>query len=406
MKMKRILAVLLVFTAGLGLFAQELKFDGYLNSGLGVASTSADTGTGPNPYITAFGVDSWQPGYRFRLNGSYTNEAGTAGARLRFQSQAKTLSAGTPATDLGLSFSIPYAYGWVKFFENVLTLSAGIVDDGTWATGGALIARAGDDQGEGVGALVKITPIAGLDIGLGAYVIGTKGGGDNQVLTRSLASQEELTDARYTFNLGFTLPDLFKITATLRTENDSNRTPPAGSRQSTRGIVGVRILAVPGLTALVEGELDKLQNFSDTGTISIYETLGYKLGIIGVGLNAAQHISQATDTDPGFEFAPWVDFALGTFVPRLDLVYFLGGKRGFSTTAPENYNRINFGPNYDGDTDVISARPSVKIVIDPKTFVEVGDVVYLENNFTGSDARPTNPWVLSNVFYVDFKWSF
>jgi hypothetical protein len=128
--MKKFLTGLVVLVMAGGLFAQELKFDGYVNSGLGLIITDQKV-TDPkdttksksiDPFLTAFGVDSWQYGYRF-------------------QSQATTDN----------FFSIPFAYVWTKFLDGVIT-----VDDGTWNSGGFILT---DDQGEGLGALVKISLI-------------------------------------------------------------------------------------------------------------------------------------------------------------------------------------------------------------------------------------------------------
>jgi hypothetical protein len=87
-------AALLLITTGV-MYAQELKFDGYINSGVGVVVNNKDNS---DPYFKAFGVDSEQNGYRFRLNGAYTNEAKNAGIRFRFQSQANLSAQGAATT--------------------------------------------------------------------------------------------------------------------------------------------------------------------------------------------------------------------------------------------------------------------------------------------------------------------
>jgi hypothetical protein len=93
-----------------------------------------------------------------------------------------------------------------------------------------------------------------------------------------------------------------------------------------------------------------------------------------------------------------VDYTLGSIVPRLDLVYFLGG-----TPNPASYHRVvaySSAANNNNDFDVFSVRPSGKFNIDAKTFIEIGDVIYYTNLVPDTDS------VLTNVFYVDFKWSF
>jgi hypothetical protein len=387
-----------------GLFAQELKFDGYVNSGVGLVITDQED---VDPYLTAFGVDSWQYGYRFRLNGAYTNEAGNAGARFRFQSQAVT----------GSFFSIPYAYGWVKLLGDVVTLSGGLVDDSTWASSGPLLT---DDQSEGLGALAKISPIKGLDIGVGAYVISTKGGDANQTLALDLAKNTiDLDEAKYTFNLGYTLPDVVKFSATYRTKNST------GFSQSSRAIVNVALLAVQNLTAVLEAELDNLQDFKalkagdkdawdnpvtnvtgSSGKTNLYETIGYKLGDLGLGLNAIQYISLAKDTDAGLLFNPWVSYAIGSVVPRLDVVYLNGGigPQDDQNGKGKYHRQGSWANRYDSDYSLISFRPSVKFNLDPKTFIEVGDLVGIENGPDNSFGDESSR--ITNVFYIDFKWTF
>ncbi|MDR1909959.1 MAG: hypothetical protein LBQ35_08625 [Spirochaetaceae bacterium] len=387
--MKRIIVFLLVLAAGTALSAQEFKWSGYFNSGLGVVATDVE---GIDLFAKAFGNDAEQNGFRFRLNGDFTNADANAGVSFRFQAQATTFAqnaAATATTALGY-FSLPYAYGWLKFLNGIITVKGGIVDDGTWNSAGYLLGRPGGDQSEGLGALLRISPVTGLDLGAGAYVNSLLGGGANNFLALPFGDGKELDDVKYTFNLGYTVPDLLKVVASFRPESAT------GNAASSRAIIGVSILAVPGLTAILEGELDKLQDFSNIGTISVYETLGYKIGDLGFGLNAAEYLTQVDGADISIEAAPWVSYTLGNIVPRLDVTYFLGGT---TTVASANtYGRLtSYATSPDADNRVLSVRPSVKINVG-SAFVELGDVVYLVNT-----AAADSFW---NVFYVDFKWSF
>jgi hypothetical protein len=98
-----------------------------------------------------------------------------------------------------------------------------------------------------------------------------------------------------------------------------------------------------------------------------------------------------------------VSYALGSIVPRLDLGYGSGARAGFNNNNL-NWHRVNYNAVYDSNVSVISIRPSVKLNIDPNTFVEIGDLIDLDGNKTAKwgddDSR------ISNVFYIDFKWSF
>jgi hypothetical protein len=437
--MRKVLLGVLVLAAAAGLFAQELKFDGYFNSGLGLVLTNTelpDSVKKENIKVVPFGVDAGVYGYRFRLNGSYANAESTAGAKFRFQAQN---------TADWRSFSFPYAYGWFSFLNKIFTVTGGLVDDSTWASGGAIL---NDDVGEGLGALVKITPVTGLNLGVGAYVITPQSGSSNNILvvpagavktepvaavTKDVFNDQSqkigtvtiseattkttqpstsgfsgldipLDRIKYTFSAGYTMPDVFKAAVSFRTKNQAgdavSRYDSAdaekfdGSGESSKLIFSASVLAVKPLTAVVEVEVDKLESTGtakDDMNINFYETLGYKIGNLAFGLNAVQYYGKAKnagankveDKDLGLHFNPWISYTIGSVVPRLDVNYF---KAGTAITIPAenalpagNYHRTVFAYKDNGkdadDFTVIAVRPSVKFNIGSKTFVEIGDLV-------------------------------
>jgi hypothetical protein len=82
--MKRVLVVLLFFGTVGAVFAQDFKFKGYVNSGLGIImSTEEDS----KPQLVAFGNDSEQWNYRLRLDGSYVNKDNNTGVNVRIEGQ-------------------------------------------------------------------------------------------------------------------------------------------------------------------------------------------------------------------------------------------------------------------------------------------------------------------------------
>jgi hypothetical protein len=438
MKKLRMTAVLVAagVVAASGAFAQEIKFDGYVNTGIGILSTDVKVldGAGPDTKaadikVVPFGVDSEQAGYRIRLNGSYASEDGNAGAKFRLQAQSQYTIAG--------ALSIPYAYGWVSFLNKILTVTGGLLDDGTWATSGFL----GDDVGEGLGALIKASPLAGLNLGVGAYLITTQGGGSNNVIvvpngdgtgsTTSFSAYDvPLGRLKYTVGAGYTLPDLFKVTLSFRTANQTgdgtsryadSDSEVFGSNETAKLIFGAQVLAIKDLTAVIEAEVDKLEatgvdKDKDNIDFNLYETLGYKIGDIAFGLNAVEYIKVEKDVDHdfGLHLNPWVSYAIGSIVPRLDLNYFLAGTAlvtGPNALPSPKYGRKVFAYRDNGDADnfsVIGVRPSVKFNVG-KGFIELGDLIAYALGPDGSFAdaedleKSSN---FSNVFYVDFKWSF
>jgi len=426
------LAVLVLSFIGLGgLRAQELKFDGYVNSGLGVVSTDIEDS---DTIVKAYGVDSEQNGYRFRLNAAYQNETANAGVRFRFQSQA---------TSARGYFTIPYVYGWIKFVNDIFYAAGGVVDDGTWVTADWWLNSERLDWG--LGTLLKATPIKGLDLGVGAYVLNAQGGGLGNILGGGDgigfgAVTPKIGDVKYTGNAAYTLPDVFRLSAAFRSKNKAgydaasstidqpNYYKYAGINESSRLIGDFRFLGVKDLTAVVAFSFDKLEDFKDSGNIIISETFAYKLDSLNVGLNAAQFLYSRgdTDIDPSLLFNLWGSYAFDKIVPRLDLALFLGGQSAIAAnrnnntwgrTRPTGFvTRTSSLKDADDDYRLFSVRPSIRFNVTNRAYVEIGDLVnYDFANFDGYRkdgvaASTTNPGDtdsrLSNVFYVDFRWSF
>jgi len=433
-----LLFVLFVTT---GLWAQELKFDGYINSGLGIVTNDGDD----DPYIKAFGVDSESHGYRFRLNGSFTNEAKNAGAKFRLQGQRRLDQSGY--------LSMPYLYGWVGFLENRITLTGGLVDEGTWTSADWWW---NDDTGEGLGLLLKAEPLKGLIFGFGAYTISQQGSGANNWLSYQalntdgtpkgdprLPKFEEIMlkpeDVKYTLNVALTLFDAFRLNSSFRTQNKAGWTSKrhddeydyAGREESMFLQIELRLLSVKDFTAVVVSTFDKLQDYDKSGNIMLSETLGYKINNLNFGLNTVQFMYNRTDKNdekidmnPSLLFNLWVSYTIDKIVPRLDLVYFMGGRSKTGYTLGSNnaisglenqWERrgfVNVAKEKDKDDDysVLSVRPSIKLNLDSKIFFEIGDMINYdmstkEGAYKTSDDINKNT-LFTNVFYVDLKFSF
>jgi len=429
--MKRLfgIAAAMVLLTG-AVFAQELKFDGYINSGLGVVINDNED---IDPYLKAFGVDSESNGYRFRLNGSYTNADKNAGAKFRLQSQRRLDQAGY--------LSLPYLYGWMNFLENKITLTGGLVDDGTWTSADWW---RNDDAGEGLGLLLKAEPLKGLVLGFGAYTISQQSGGSNNALLYTAVKADgtagdttlpnfgnitpKAEDIKYTINAAYTVPDMFRFGVIFRTKNKAGWTGTrnvddytySGQEESMFLQTELRLFMVKNLTAVVVGIFDKLekvgdQGFSERGNMIFSETFGYKMDSLNVGLNAVQFMyNRKDDTNPSLLFNPWVSYTYDKIVPRLDLVYFMGGQSKMSK-SDNQWERRGFAAvakakDAKDDYSVFSARPSVKINLDSKTFLEIGDMINYDmaakDGAYKDSGNADKKTLFSNVFYVDLKWSF
>jgi hypothetical protein len=402
MKKLVVAAVLISLLAG-AIYAQELRFDGYLNAGIGLLS--AENAAGDYEHrVRMVGVDSEQNGFRFRLNGSYTNEAKNAGVRFRFQSQARFDTVNTGY------LSLPYVYGWVSFFDNKLSFTGGIVDDSTFQTGDWWI---NDDVGEGLGLLVKLTPIEGLNFGAGAYILSQQSGSSNNILQVNFGAGNTLPNfgnvdlrlyqIKYTLGVSYVMKDTFRFGVAFRTKNQAgwdNADTYAGRQESSQLFAEFRLLAVKDLTAVVAASFDVLEDFADAGNIVISETFGYKLNNFNVGLNAVQFIyNRPASVDPGFLFNLWGSYTIDKVVPRVDVVFAVNG-----IGTPNTWHRKAFTLNttHSGnDRILLSFRPSVRINLDNRTHFEIGDMLNID--LTGSSAINTG---ITNAFYLDFRWTF
>jgi len=390
--MKKILFAMLIITLlTAAAFAQNLTFGGYFNSGLGLI-TQGDN----DAEIKAFGVDSESNGYRFRLNANYQNNDRTSGFRLRLQSQRNFDRNGDNMSDI---LSIPFAYGWMSFFDNVFNVSGGIVDDSAWQTADWWI---NDDVGEGLGLLLKIAPIEGLNLGAGAYVNSQMGGGNNNVLALPIGSNGlKLGEVKYVISGSYLLKDVFYIGASARTENRT------GNQQSGAIIGDLRLLMIKDLTAVFAFQLDNLQDFDNTGTMTFSESFAFKLtDDINVGLNAVQFFFNVDNRDPAFLFNLWGSYAMGSLVPRIDLVYFINGESNGANSANSSTQFHRKGYAARQDRSVFSVRPSLRFNLDSRTHIEIGDVIHFDSAKNEVAAWGNEKSLFTNVFYIDVRWSF
>jgi len=385
--MKKITGFALVmFIITSAIFGQNFTFGGYINSGVGLYA-----GTDEDLSVSAFGVDSEQPGYRLRLNGSYQNEARTAGIRLRLQSQANA-----ERRDNGY-LSIPFVYGFFNLFENKINLLGGLIMDSSWET---LDWWINDDVGEGLGALIKINPIDGLSFGAGAYLISQEGGGRNNQLSRGISGHAlKAEDLKYVFGASYSLKDNFYLGASFRTQNqagDEDLETRTGRQESSQLIGDLRIYAIPKLTAIIAFSFNNLQDFNDSGLMVFSESLSFNAtDELNIGINAVQFISNnESHEDASMLFNLWGSYAIDKVVPRLDLTYYMGGN-----SHAANYHRRGYqDPVYNYDVSAFSIRSSVRINIDNRSHLEIGNVTHLNN--------PQDDLKTANVFYIDYRWSF
>jgi len=447
------LAIFLLVITSIGLYAQNLGFSGYLNSGLGFVTTGYSD---EDNLVKAFGADSGQNGFRFRLDGSF-NMGNVAGVNIRFQAQNRL--------DRGGYFSLPYVYGWTRFWvrplNTIFGISAGIIDDSTWQTSDWWI---NDDNGEGLGVLLRAIPIDGLELGVGAYIFSQQSGGNNNILDFggiNIYGNRENTlpnfgniklkpgYVKYVFSAAYTYciieeitypivieedpvyrEEVFYVGISFRTKNkagwDSIHPNPdidttyLGRDESSKLIGDFRFLRLAHLTAVVAFSLDKLDDFRKNGDIVISETFAYRIkdlkfgfnNELNFGIDAVQFFYKRENAHkPGMLFNLWGSYAFDRIVPRLDLTYLMGGVSSLGGDKEYMWHRKSFLniPSETQDLAVVSARASVRFNVNNLTFIELGDMLSYDYGKTGAFADSSNinkKSRLSNAVYLDCKWSF
>jgi hypothetical protein len=396
--MKKALVVLLILAVAGGLFAQEWTFTGYTGGGIGIFIPDGEEGA----RAKLVSRDAGTAGNRVQFAGAYTSEAKNYGFSFRLRSE----NAGAP--------SLNYGYGWLSGLNGIVTGYAGKIDNDLAGvnTGDLIFDGRG---GEGTGLYTVIKPISVLSVGFGVFGSTTP------------ADEVKPEDLKYIGGVGVTIPGTVKVVVNFRNANKVSAAgtndfeAPTGIGNDAQLAVGTNLLMVKGLKVSVLGVFNRLEDFSDSGVVRIFETASYT-GItnltIGLGLWQALLTGSATKDaykkdmngdDPILSFRGWVyaSYGLlgGKIVPRLDVNYLMGGIWG-------NEYQIHFDdqflPNFDPDAVLFSIRPSVGFQVTGNAWLEVG---YIINKHLGmrSFSYATFPsgnkmlGALNQAIYADIK---
>ncbi|MDR3343909.1 MAG: hypothetical protein LBT14_14230, partial [Treponema sp.] len=122
--MKKLLVCTVALLCAASLFAQEasqaFKVNGLIDSGIGLFATNEED---VGPYVSVWAPDAEVEKYRLQFTGTYNGFDGLIGAKFRIR-----INGGT--------FQGKYAYGWINLLDHKITINGGLVDNGTWNTGG------------------------------------------------------------------------------------------------------------------------------------------------------------------------------------------------------------------------------------------------------------------------------
>jgi len=315
------------------------------------------TGTG-----TILGNDN----FRFRLNGTYKNEAGTAGARFRTQAQG-------PGASTNWTFSIPFASGWLSFGDGLLKVLGGRITENefnavdSWNSGGNFFTSA-------YGLQAYVYPADVFRFGVGAKAgNGLSEGIDVEGMTGWLGLAADL--------------DILSLAAQLEAGKDNIN---AFASASFEGLSNL------GLTLGVFVEADNISEFSDDGELYADLSIDYS-GILDAWLYVISALPQASGSDMFLGFNVGAEYPMGNITPGLDVNYVLqgGGYDGL----------FDWEETFDKDHSYVGIKPYLSFSPNSSSaFVKLG---YLMAMDMSKSAPPSGKkGGLNHAAFIDFNWSF
>jgi opacity protein-like surface antigen len=308
--MKKALVVLLILAVAGGLFAQELTWSGAVKTGLEFSYADDKIDGNEDAKIRLNSDDVGDEPLRFDLNGAYTKDNYGVVFGIRTQATAKFVPA------------VYQAYAWATFLNDVLKVSAGVIDDGTWKTGGL------KNWGvNGNGIRFEVVPLEGLSLGLmlraptnkvtdivakdffSETAIGAKYGNDLFSIAGAILLDGEGDDLEAIEDAGFDVafgPDPVTGVDDYPIAKDDNN-------KGLTFLAGVTVNPIPGLAISAEGRGRNMGDFDKYGYFWFNEKGTYTLleDKLVVGLLAQQWIfgkTWSSETKPHLKFTPSVGY--------------------------------------------------------------------------------------------------
>jgi hypothetical protein len=317
--MKKAIALLLALAlVGGAVFAQELKFTGYLDTGVAVFDDGVN-----DPTLGLWGDDSGTS-TRFNLQAAVTNENVGATVRLRMQN----IDTGSPATSTLVEISdhskvfVNRAYAWATMLDGKVKTVAGKLGDYTYSSFGNDIGN----SDTATGFQVQVMPIDGLNVG-----VFLPADGNTKVV---------LEDAFKDLKLGASYS--MEGVGSFRAGYDMNV-----AADTNMAWVSASISAIENLGIIVDVQLVDMGN-DVSGETYLFEEIDYTMDALNVGIDLEQTL-YADDSDMMMTFGPYVSYDMGMFIPAFTFRY-----------------------DMQGDLSGMYLNPYVKYKVGPKAIIELG----------------------------------
>ena len=359
--MKRVFLMFFLLAAAGSLFAQ-LSWTGQVYAGLGMTKLDGEdkvafgTGTG-----NLLGNDN----FRFRLNGTYTNEEETAGARFRLQSQ------GTPRS---WSLSAPYAFGWFTIADGLIKILGGRITENEFNTVDSYNA----------GATFFAT-----DYGLQAYVYPSDmfKFGVGALAGSGLSEGVTIDGMTAWLGLGVDI-DTFSLTAQMEAGKE---------RVDVFASANFEGLSNLGLTLGAFVEAAYLNEFNDKGVVFADLSVEHS-GILDAWFYVLSVYSQKEDYDMSIDFNFGAEYTVNNSVSAgLDVDFGLQGVAYDGLYSWDAYFMKEL--SFVGVKPYVSFSPN-----DSSASLSIG--YYLAKDLSKIDPPVGKKGGINHAAFIDFSWSF
>jgi hypothetical protein len=406
--MKKALVVLLILAIAGGVFAQELTWSGAVKTGLEIVANDEHNG---EEIATRFNNDDvGDEALRLQLDGAYTKD----NYGVKFGVRGDAIGG-------NLGVGVYNAYGWITFVNEIIKVSAGLIDDGVWKTAGV-----GDYGISGTGVRFEIAPITGLSLG---FML--RAPDKNLAPNFKQFLSETAFGAKYESDLfwvagGLIIDSTADNLSSKNTGSDGykwERDATAPGQDSDHGLViqaGFGVKPISGLTVSVDGIGTNASKFNEYGQFRLDEKVSYMLmdDKLEVGLKARQEF-YAKDGTKGYkteylrqqltfdeDYAALNDVGNHSLKPYINFVPYVGY---------DVFDALNVGleVKFGLFKDVWDYELGIK----PKASYKVGDGATISAfyNFevwdfygdaTKTGARDDRKTDKSNTIQIDMIWTF
>jgi len=315
---------------------------------------------------------------RTRLDFGWTTADGNAG----FNNETQLVGIGSNATIGGATFTAWQVWG--KLFDGLLTVKGGQLDDygfGTkdWFNFGTL---SGQDAYVGPGIAFELAPMSGLKVLFFQQIPVTSGLAAGNLGAANLNGDQ--------FGVTYDVPNIVGVQ--LGTVLNNAYTAAAG----TQVYFGFNVTAVPGLTAILEGNAWVLNGSTP---IQLEQNIAYTMGMLTVGARLGEYdTSTGLDwgIDPTVTYKLDSNFAVNAIVNIYDYGNAgLGYGAGFNANSASTLGKITFYSPIDAAAIAGGATATVDFGVGASLTYTLSGFTLTVGDYYGAASGS------GNIFYVN-----